>query len=82
MVSIAQETIPTERIGASKPTYLPDRPGPIIAALLVIAAGAFRLGWLTRELLPLAPYRGWAALVLFAVVFAAWAVAESNRRAT
>lgn len=80
-MSIARESsIPTERIGTT-PTYLPDRPAPIIVALLVIAAGAFRLGWLTRELLPLAPYRGWAALLLFAVVFAAFAVAESNRRA-
>lgn len=81
MASIPREsTIPTERI-STPPEYLPARPGPLIVALLVIIAGAVRLGWLARELWPLAPYRGWGALVLIAVVGAALLVNWSNRRA-
>lgn len=62
----------TVRLRASRlDDYLPARPLPLLIALLVIAAGAFRLG-----LLMASPYeyRGWAALVVFSIIGSVWII--------
>ena len=51
--------------------YLPEKPIPIIVALLIIAAGAFRLGMLMASPFE---YRGWALLLVFSIVGSVWIV--------
>lgn len=52
-------------------SYLPERPVPIIVALLIIAAGAFRLGMLMASPFE---YRGWGALVVLSIVGSVWII--------
>jgi hypothetical protein len=62
-------------------TILPDDPRPLIVALVVIVAGAVKFGWELRGLWgPIYDNRGWAALLIFSIVFAAVVVNENNRR--
>lgn len=57
-------------------TYLPARPLPILLAVLIIAAGAFRLGMMLG---PLWDQRGWGALLVFSIVGSVYMVNRCNR---
>jgi hypothetical protein len=62
-------------------SVIPARPGVLIIALLLIVAGAFKLGWEARGLWgPVYDQRGWAALVVFSIVGSCYMVNYCNRR--
>ena len=66
------DVAPTIRLSESRlDPYLPEKPWPIIIALFIIAAGAFRLGLLMASPFE---YRGWAALLVFSIVGSVWIV--------
>ena len=61
--------------------YLPQDARPLTAALLFIVAGAVKFGWELRGLWgPLYDERGWAALVVFAIVGSVYMVNYCNAR--
>jgi hypothetical protein len=68
-------------IAASLGELLPARPAPMIGALLLIVAGALKLGWELRGVWgPVYDNRGWGALVVFSIVGSVLMVNYSNRR--
>lgn len=73
---------PAERPQIWHKGFMPDRPIPLTAGLLVSSAGAYKLGWELRELAgALGTDHGWGALLVFAVLGLGLMVAHSNRSA-